>query len=197
LKAIIKHVALLFASMGGIGIFWLGILDASLLFFPLGIDLLVVVLAARHHNRWPYYAAMAALGSVVGCFTTDWVGRKGGEEGLAKFVPKRRLRFFQKRVQASSGVALAVAAAAPPGFPFSVVVLVAAALKYPRAKVLGIVGVFRFVRFSAEGLLAVQFGTKILKVVDSPVFEGVMATVIIASLIGSGWAVWSWRRKTA
>jgi membrane protein YqaA with SNARE-associated domain len=177
-----------------LGVFLLGILDASLLFFPLGIDLLVVVLSARHHNWWAYYAALAALGSVIGCFTTDWVGRKGGEEGLEKRISKRRLLFFQKRVQASSAVALAVASAAPPGFPFSVVVLVAAALKYPRAKLLGIVGVFRFVRFGAEGLLAIQFGPKILKVVQSPIFEGLIVAVIVVSIVGSAWAVYSWRR---
>ncbi len=140
---------------------------------------------------------MAALGSVVGCFTTDWIGRKGGEESLAKRISKRRLKFFQKRVQARSAVALALASVSPPGFPFSAVVLVAAALKYPRARLLGIVAVFRFIRFSAEGLLAVRFGTRILEVVDSPVFEGVMVAVIVLSLVGSAWVVFSWRRKSA
>ena len=173
----------------------LGILDGSLLFFPLGIDLLVVVLAARHHNQWPYYAAMAALGSVIGCFTTDWIGRKSGEEGLEKRLTKRRLRFIQGRVQARSGVALAVASAAPPGIPFSPVVLVAAALKYPRAKLLAIVAVFRFVRFSAEGLLAIRFGPKILKVAQSSVFEGVIVAVIVVSLVASVWIIFSWRRS--
>lgn len=185
------------ASLGGFGILLLGILDASLLFIPLGIDLLVVGLVVRHPERWPYYAAMAATGSVAGCFTTDWIGRKGGKEGLEKRVSKRRLLFFQKRVQASSGVALAVASVAPPGFPFTIVVLVAAALKYPRAKLLGIVAVFRFIRFSAEGLLAVRFGTRLLKVAESPVFEGIIVAVIVVSIVGSGWIIWSWRRKSA
>jgi len=175
----------------------LGILDASILFFPLGIDLLVVVLTARHHNLWPYYAGMAAMGSVIGSFTTDWIGRKSGEEGLEKRISARRLRFFQKRVQASSGVALAVASISPPGFPFSIVVLVAAALKYPRAKLLGIVAVFRFARFSIEGLLAIRYGRGILKVVESPIFEGTIAAVVLVSLIGSVWIVLSWKRKSA
>jgi membrane protein YqaA with SNARE-associated domain len=180
--------------LGGVGVLLLGILDGSLLFFPLGIDLLVMVLAARHHERWFYYAAMAALGSVIGCFTTDWIGRKGGEQGLAKYVPKRRLRFIERRVQSGSGVALALASVAPPGFPFSPVVLVAAALKYPRVKLLGIVAAFRFVRFSVEGLLAIRFGPRILRVAQSPIFEGAIVAVIVVSIVGSGWAVYSWRR---
>jgi membrane protein YqaA with SNARE-associated domain len=162
---------------------------------PLAIDILVVVLSARNHNLWPYYAAMAALGSVVGCFTTDWIGRKGGEQGLEKRLSKRRLRFFQKRVQASSGVALAVASVAPPGVPlFTPVILVAAALKYPRAKLLAIVGVFRFIRFSAEGLLGIRFGRGILRLANSPTAQHVITGVIVISLIGSAWAMISWTR---
>jgi len=175
----------------------LGIIDASLLFLPLAIDILVVVLSARHHHLWPYYALMAALGSVVGCFTTDWVGRKGGEKGLEKRLSKRRLRFFQKRVQASSAAALAIASVAPPGFPlFSPVVLIAAALNYPRVKLLAIVGVSRFVRFSVEGLLAIRFGRGILRLVDSPIAQHIIIVVIVISLIGSAWAVFSWTRSS-
>ena len=185
------------ATLGGFGIFLLGIVDASLLFLPLAIDILVVVLSARHHNQWPYYALMAALGSVVGCFTTDWIGRKGGEQGLEKRLSKRRLRFFQNRVQASSAVALAVASVAPPGFPlFTPVILVASALKYPRVKLLAIVGVFRFIRFSAEGLLAVYFGRRILRLAESPEAQHAITAVIVISLIGSGWAIFSWTRSS-
>ena len=194
---IVRAVVVFLGTLGGFGIFLLGIVDASLFFLPLALDILVVVLSARNHNLWPYYAAMAALGSVVGCFTTDWVGRKGGEQGLEKRLSKRRLQFFQKRVQASSGVALAVASIAPPGFPlFSPVILIAAALKYPRTKLLVIVGVFRFVRFSVEGLLAVRFGRKILRVTESPTAQHVITAVIVISLIGSAWAIISWTRSS-
>jgi len=194
---IVRAVVVFLATLGGFGIFLLGIVDASLLFLPLALDILVVVLSARNHDWWPYYAAMAALGSVVGCFTTDWVGRKGGEQGLEKRLSRRRLQFFQKRVQASSGVALAVASVAPPGFPlFSPVILIAAALKYPRTKLLVIVGVFRFLRFSVEGLLAVRFGRKILRVTESPTAQHVITAVIVISLIGSAWAIISWTRSS-
>jgi membrane protein YqaA with SNARE-associated domain len=140
---------------------------------------------------------MAALGSVAGAFTTDWIGRKGGEKGLEKRLSKKRLQFFQKRVQASSGVALAVASVAPPGIPlFSPVILVASALNYPRAKLLTIVGVFRFIRFSAEALLAIRFGRRILRVTNSPEAQHAVTAVIAISLIGSVWAVISWTRSS-
>jgi membrane protein YqaA with SNARE-associated domain len=190
-------VVIFLATLGGFGIFLLGIVDASLLFLPLALDILVVVLSARNHTHWPYYALMAALGSVIGASTTDWVGRKGGEQGLEKRLSKRRLQFFQKRVQASSAAALALASVAPPGFPlFSPVVLVAAALNYPRAKLLIIVGVFRFVRFSAEGLLAVYFGRRILRLINSPMAQHAVTAVIAISLLGSAWAIFSWTRSS-
>jgi membrane protein YqaA with SNARE-associated domain len=185
------------ATLGGFGIFLLGIVDASLLFLPLALDILVVVLSARNHSLWPYYAAMAALGSVVGCSTTDWIGRKGGEKGLEKRLSQRRLRFFQKRVQAGSAAALALASIAPPGFPlFSPVVLVASALNYPRVKLLAIVGVFRFIRFSAEGLLAVYYGRRILRLANSAEAQHVITVVIVISLVGSAWAIFSWTRSS-
>lgn len=185
------------ATLGGFGIFLLGIVDASLLFLPLALDILVVVLSARNHDLWPYYAGMAALGSVIGCCTTDWIGRKGGQKGLERRLSKRRLQFFQKRVQASSGIALAVASVAPPGVPlFTPVVLVASALGYPRAKLLAIVGAFRFLRFCAEGLLAVWFGRRILRLANSPEAQHVITAVIAISLIGSVWAMISWTRSS-
>jgi membrane protein YqaA with SNARE-associated domain len=182
--------------MGGVGIFLLGILDGSVLFFPLGIDLLVVVLAARNHSHWPYYALMAAAGSVIGSFTTDWLGRKGGEQGLEKRLSKRRLHFIQSRVQTSAGVALAVASMAPPGFPFTPVVLVAAALKYPRTKLLALVGIFRFMRFSVEGLLAIRYGPHILRMTRLPIVQYAIIGVIVASLIGSAFVLRSWTRNS-
>jgi membrane protein YqaA with SNARE-associated domain len=197
LRSIVRHIVIVLATLGGVGIFLLGIVDASLLFLPLAIDILVVVLSARHHDLWLYYALMAALGSVVGCFTTDFIGRKGGEKGLEKRLSKRRLRFFQKRVQASSAVALALASVAPPGFPlFTPVILIASALNYPRVKLLSIVGIFRFIRFSAEGLLAVYFGRRILRLAESPEAQHAITAVIVISLIGSAWAIFSWTRSS-
>ena len=195
-KTFIRPIAIFFASLGGFGILLLGIVDASPLFVPLGLDLLIVGLTARHHERWLYYAAMATAGSVIGCFITDWAGRKSGEAGLEKRMSKRRLRFIQKRVQSKSAVALAIAAVAPPGFPFTPVVLVAAALEYPRTKLLGIIAVFRFVRFSAEALLAVRFGRRVLQIAESKAAEIAIFAVSVVSLIGTAWVFVSWLRQS-
>ena len=145
------------------------------MFFPLGIDLLLVGLTANHHDRWLYFAGMATVGSVIACFTTGWIGRQGGEAGLEIRISKRGLKFIQK-----------------PGFPFTPVVLVAATLKYPRPKLLGIIAVFRFVRFSAEALLAFRYGRGVLRVAQSKPVEIFIFTVVLVYLAGTGWVILSW-----
>lgn len=196
LRAFALHLGAILASLGGFGLFLFGILDSSFLFLPLGIDLLLVTLTARHHDRMLYYAAMCAAGSVVGCFTTDWLSRKGGEAGLHGRVSRRRLAYVQRHVENRGGVALAAASMMPPGFPFTIVIVVAAALKYPRAKLLGIIAVFRFFRFAIEGMLAIYFGPKILELADLPAVHWVIFGVVVASIVGSAWSLYTWFRKS-
>ncbi len=196
LRALILHLAAFFSSLGGFGLLLLGILDSSFLFIPLGLDLLMVALTARHHDHMLYYAAMCAAGSVIGCFTTDWLSRKGGEAGLKDRISPRRLKYIQARVEKSAGVAIGVASIAPPGFPFTPVVVVAAALQYPRLRLLTIVAIFRFLRFLVEGLLAIQFGPRILKYAEQPLVQQVIVAVVAISILGSAWSLYRLYRSS-
>lgn len=191
MHSLLLHLASFFSALGGFGLLLLGILDSSFLFLPLGIDLLMVALTAQHHDRMLYYAAMAAAGSVIGTFTTDWVSRKGGEAGLEGRVSPRRLKYIQGKVEKSAGVALAVSAVAPPGFPYTPVVIVAAALQYPRPRLLSIVVIFRLIRFVIEGLLAVKFGPRILKIAELPVVQHTILAIVAVSVVGSAWSLYS------
>jgi len=56
--------------------------------------------------------------------------------------------------------------------------------------------VFRFIRFSAEGLLAIRFGRRILRLINSPIAQHIVTAVIVISLIGSTWALISWTRSS-
>ena len=196
LKSAILSLAAFFSSLGGFGLLLLGILDSSFLFLPLGIDLLMVALTANHHERMLYYAAMSAAGSVIGCFTTDWVGRKGGEAGLKDRISPRRLQYIQRRVEKSAGVALAVSAMAPPGFPFTPVVVVAAALQYSRVRLLSIVAMFRLLRFIVEGLLAIRYGPRILKIAELPAVQHTILALVVISVAGSAWSLYRLYRSS-
>jgi membrane protein YqaA with SNARE-associated domain len=187
---------LFFASLGGLGLLLLGILDSSFLFMPLGNDLLIVGLTARNPAHWPYYVLMASAGSVVGCWFTDWVSRKGGEEGLEKRVSKRRLAYVQAQVKKRAGFALALAALMPPPFPFTPFVMVAAALKYPRVRLLGIVGACRVLRFGGEALLAQRYGSRILKGAQTPLIQGIVLGVVALSIGGTAYSLYKWTKRS-
>ncbi len=192
MKSFLLELAAFFASLGGFGLLLLGVLDSSFLFMPLGNDLLLVALTARHHERMPYYALMASAGSVLGCLFTDWVSRKGGEKGLETRVKGRTLTYVKRKVEKKAGPALALASLMPPPFPFTPFVIVLAALQYPRAKLLGIIAAARAVRFVAEGFLAIRFGRHILEMAKEPLVQGTIIAVVVISISGSIYSIHSW-----
>ncbi len=196
MKALLAQLAAFFASLGGFGLLLLGILDSSFLFMPLGNDLLVVALTARHHERLLYYVLMATAGSVLGCFMTDWISRKGGEKGLEGRVSKRTLSFVEKKVRNNAAPALAIASLMPPPFPFTPFVIVSAALQYPRAKLLGIIAAGRLARFAIEGTLAIYFGKRILQIAQEPVVQYTIIGLVVVSIVGSVYSIYNWVRKS-
>jgi membrane protein YqaA with SNARE-associated domain len=188
----------LFWHLGGPGLLLLGILDSSFLFAPLGNDLLVVALTAHYHSvpRMLYYAAMSTIGSILGCLLVDVVLRPAGEHGLARHLPARRIGYIKGKVERNAAWALIVASIAPPPFPFTPFVMAAAALQYPRNKMLAITGAARMVRFTAIGALALVFGRRILVWAESGVVQGILIGIIALCVIGSAVSVVGWIRRS-
>jgi membrane protein YqaA with SNARE-associated domain len=181
--------------LNGLGLLLLGILDSSFLFLPFGNDFLLIAMAAREHARWPYFAAMAAAGSVLGSFITDAISRKGGEAGLERKFSRRRLEYVKKKITKNAGWTLGLAALMPPPFPFTPFVAAAAVLQYPRKKLLATVALGRLGRFAVGGLLAVLLGKKILQWAESPVMSYAVLGILALSLIGTGVSVYTWFKQ--
>src|SRR5689334_17192593 len=176
MKHLTKVLFALFWKFGGPGLLVLGILDSSFIFAPLGNDLLLVAMTARYRSvpGMLYYAAMSTIGSVLGCLLVDLVLRRAGEKGLEKHLPKRRLEYVKRKVTKNAAWALVVASIAPPPFPFTPFVMAAAALQYPRKRMLAITGAARMFRFTVLGVLAYFFGKRILKWADSDLVQWVL-----------------------
>lgn len=191
MQPLIRIVARTLFRAGGLGLLTLGALDSSPLVVPIGNDLLVLALSARHHERMLYYAATATLGSLIGCFVTDWIGRRG-EQQLRKVVSGKRLASLQKRLKERAGLSLAVAALLPPPFPFTAVVGVAAASQFPRGKLLTFVGVARFARFTIEGALAIYYGRWIIRQAQSSTLEYLIVALILISIAASAFSIHRW-----
>ncbi len=85
MKGLIAWAQGFVAAFGGLGLFAVAFLDASFLSLPEVNDILVVWMVAKHKELFAYYAAMATLGSVAGCFALYGLAWKGGEA----FVRKR------------------------------------------------------------------------------------------------------------
>ena len=65
-------------SVGGPGLFIIAFLDSSFLSFPEVNDLLIVLMVINHPERMVFYATMATLGSVAGCWVIYSLAKKGG-----------------------------------------------------------------------------------------------------------------------
>lgn len=197
-----QHVTgILFAvfwKFGGLGLVVLGILDSSFLFAPLGNDLLIVALTVRNHDvlKMLYYAAMSTVGSVLGVLLVDLALRRAGEKGLERHLPRKRIDYFKRKMGKNAAWALVVASIAPPPFPFTPFVMAAAALQYPRRRLLIVTGAARMVRFTAIGILALHFGKRILGWADSAVVQAAIIGLVVLCVAGSVVSVWGWIRRS-
>jgi membrane protein YqaA with SNARE-associated domain len=196
MSGLLRRFAVFFFALGGVGLLLLGILDSSFLFMPLGNDLLVVALTARNHGRMLYYAAMATTGSVAGVAITHWVSAKGGEKGLEGKHKSGRVAYIERKVKEHGGIAIATAALMPPPFPFTPFIIGAAALQYPRRRMLIIVAICRSVRFTTEAGLAVLYGRSLIRMAQAPWLQNSILVLVAISMIGSVASIFSWVRKS-
>jgi membrane protein YqaA with SNARE-associated domain len=190
----IRHFLAFFLHLGAFGLFIFGILDSSFFFLPVGNDLLLIVLVARHHELFPLYVLAAAAGSTVGVLLLDAVTRKGGEQGLKKIMSAKLLDYLKNKMSQRAGVGVVIACVSPPPFPFTPVIAVASAFQYPKVRLLGFVFGARVVRFSLVGLAALRWGRRILGVANSPAFIWIMVGFTAMCLIGSVVSVIHWIR---
>jgi len=194
----LSPILLTIVKFGGPGLLVLGILDSSFLFAPLGNDLLVVAMSARSHSvlSMLYYAFMSTVGSVLGCLLVDVVFRNAGEHGLEKHLSAARLQYVKRKVQKSAPWALVLASIAPPPFPFTPFIMAAAALQYPRSRMLALTGVARMVRFTAIGVLALFFGRRILRWAENPILQDFLIGLIVVCTVGSIASVYGWIKRS-
>jgi membrane protein YqaA with SNARE-associated domain len=167
------------------GIVLMGVLDASMVFFlPLGIDFVVIIMAARTPDWFWLYALLATLGSLIGAAGTFWIGRKAGEKGLSRFVSAGRLKRVKSRVDRGAFV-VAGMGLIPPPFPFTPFVLASGALGMKPWSFLGALAAVRALRFGVEGALASYYGRGILAWMRTPTFQMIVGGFIAIAVIGT------------
>jgi membrane protein YqaA with SNARE-associated domain len=169
-----------------VGIMLMGFMDASLVFFlPLGIDFVVILMAARKPEWFWLYAVLATIGSVAGAALTFWIGKKVGEHGLTRFIDERRLKRISRKVSGGAGASVALLAIIPPPFPFTPFVMTAGAVGCSAWAFLGTLTAMRVIRFGIETALARRYGTGIIGWMKTPSFKFIVGAFIALALIGT------------
>jgi membrane protein YqaA with SNARE-associated domain len=161
---------------------------------PLGLDALVIVLAAKHDEIFWIFPPLVTAVSLAGAVLTYWIGRTIGYAGLPRFVDAGYLERMKARLDRTGVVALAVAALTPPPFPLSAFLLTCGALDFDRRRFVLVFGTMRLLRFGAGALLARLYGERVLQLLDADGLQrAVIAAVVVISAmaITSGVVFWS------
>lgn len=170
--------------LGGVGLVLLGIADNSVIPLTGSMDVLTIWLAARHREPWPYYAAMATLGAVIGGYITYSLARKGGKEMMERKLSKRRAAKFCKAFERWGFAAVVIPALLPPPFPFLPSLLAAGAMQYSPKKFLTALILGRGMRYTIEAGLGFHYGRHILRFF-SQYYKPALAILIGLAVIGS------------
>jgi len=182
-----------FRRLGATGLFLLGALDSSFLFFPFGNDLLLIALvSSKRGSAWILYVIVSALGSLAGVVIVDVIMRKAGEKGLKRFVKAERVEQLKSKMNKGAGWVVFTSTLLPPPFPFTPVVMTASALQTPRTKFYVAIVTGRLVRFTIEALLALYFGRQVLRFLNSRVLDYVVYGLLIVAIVGSVLSLWKW-----
>jgi membrane protein DedA with SNARE-associated domain len=182
--------------LGGLGLILLGLADNSVIPLPGSMDALTIVLSAHQKTWWPYYAAMATVGGMVGGYVTYGLGMKSGEQALEKKLPKKKAERIYKLFERYGFWSLFVPALLPPPVPFSPFLMVAGALKYPRKYFFIAVGTARAIRYSLLAWLGSMYSKQIFGFFHSyykPLFWTLIGLAVLGGL-AAGW--WTWKRKS-
>jgi membrane protein YqaA with SNARE-associated domain len=144
--------------LGGLGFIPLGLLDSSVLPIPGSMDVLTIVLSARHGDLWLYYAIMATVGSVLGGYVTYRLARKGGAQAMERRFSPATIAKVNKLFKRWGFGAIAIPAILPPPMPMVPFVCAAGAMQYSAGRFIAALALGRIVRYTALALLAAHYG---------------------------------------
>ena len=174
-----------------VGLVALAALDSSLVFFlPTAVEAALVILIARNRDLALLYPVLAAVGSAAGASVTLFIGRKIGEDGISRWLPKSRLQAVRQKVKAKGSMALATSGLMPPPFPLSAFILACGALGVKSSTFLLAFGVARLIRFAIVAVFAVLYGSWILRLMESDGFQFVIAVLAVVAIVGTAFSIY-------
>ena len=169
-------------ALGAPGLFLISFLDSSILTFPVINDLLLIELSIERPVRMPLYAAMAMIGSVLGCLLLYYIAKKGGEAFFQRRAGGRAdaIRYW---VEQNGFGGMLLTALLPPPVPFKPFVLAAAVFEVPVASFVSAIALARAIRYFGFGYLAIRYGNDAIPFLAQHklgVAAGVVAFVLVS-----------------
>lgn len=192
MRAFINWLNAIAVTMGGPGLFAVAFLDSSFISLPQINDVLVVLMVTGHKAWMPYYAAMATLGSVTGCYVIYYLAEKGGEVLLRKRLASGKLDRALALYKRYGLLALMVPALLPPPAPFKLFVLAAGLAEVRPLPFITAIAVARGARYLALGVLAIYYGDAALELMRT---KGAIIAMWVAGLIVVAAAIWFFRER--
>ena len=195
MRAFINWLNAVALVLGGPGLFAVAFLDSSFISLPQINDVLVVLMVTQHKARMPYYALMATLGSIAGCYVIYYLAEKGGEAFLQKRLSSGRIERALHLYKRHGLLALMVPALLPPPAPFKLFVLAAGLAEVRPLAFVSAIAVARGIRYLALGVLAIYYGDAALELMRTKgavVASGLAGIIVIAALL---WFILARRRR--
>jgi membrane protein YqaA with SNARE-associated domain len=194
-RSLIGKIHLFAVGLGGPGLFGIAFLDSSFLSLPQINDLLVVLMVTQHKSWMVYYAAMATLGSVAGCYVIYYLAGKGGEAFLRRRMKQGHIQRALGAYQRHGLLALMVPALLPPPAPFKLFVLAAGVARVKPLQFVTAIAVARGARYLALGVLAIYYGDAALELMRT--HGRTVALVLVGLIVAAGLAWWLLQRRQA
>ena len=195
MRSFLSKLHLIAVGLGGPGLFGIAFLDSSFLSLPQINDLLVVLMVTQNKSRMVYYAAMATLGSVAGCYAIYYLAAKGGDAFLRKRMKPGNMERTLAAYQRHGLLALIVPALLPPPAPFKLFVLAAGVARVPPMQFVTAIAVARGARYLALGVLAIYYGDAALELMRT--HGRTVALVLVGLIVAAAIAWWFLQRRHA
>ncbi len=145
-------------AWGPAGLFLLALVDSGMIPILQGVDLLLFAQVLRRPERALLYAALATIGSLLGCIFLYFVARKGGELTLEKRIPPGRILYYRRQIERYDALTLVLPTMIPVPLPMKLFVIAAGAFEVRLGRFIAAILFARVVRFFTIALVARRYG---------------------------------------
>ena len=184
-------------ALGAPGLFIVAFLDSSFLSLPEINDLLLIWMVTRHPERMVWYALAATLGSIAGCLTLYYLGRRGGEAVVRKRFSSATVDRGIATFQRYGVMAVLIPSLLPPPAPFKIFVLLSGVANLSPWRFSAAIAIGRGIRYFGEGWLAVRYGEGAIAFMHEHARTLSLALAALCLIGFIGYLVWRRRQARA